>query len=149
VSINASLTDENANNGFIEGNPIELMFWKASANGEVELFPEVLEGSFTYKKLASVFVGLNNQTTNISEELNGIDIDLYPNPATNNVVIRFSSMPDKSAQIILSDITGKQLLNQVVLSTKEILDIRSFSAGIYFVKTVVGETRTVKKLIIN
>ena len=149
VSVHASVSDQEIPNGFIEGNAIELRFWSAEANKEIQLFPEVFEGDMIYNKQASVFITLNNQTTNVTDEFNSIKIDMYPNPARNNVTLRFSTLPKMGTRIILTDITGKQLLSREVQSTHEVLNIQSYPTGIYFVKTIIGDKYRVNKLIKN
>lgn len=148
VSVNASVSDEILTNGFIEGNSIELRTWNAETNKEFLQHPNIIQGNMLYQKQASVFVELNNQEA-ISLGFDSIKIDMYPNPASNNVTIKFSELPEIGTKIILIDITGKQLLNREVQSTYEILNIRSYPEGMYFVKTVTGNSYKVNKLIIN
>ena len=76
-----------------------------------------------YKKYGSVFVQLIDQNTTEINEFNSIDIDMFPNPANNKVTLKYSTLPNAGTKIVLSDITGKQLLSQTVQSTNEILDI--------------------------
>ena len=54
-----------------------------------------------FNKQASVFVLLNNQSTNIKNEFNSLKIDMYPNPASNNVTVRFSVLPEEGTKITL------------------------------------------------
>jgi hypothetical protein len=74
---------------------------------------------------------------------------MYPNPAADNVTIRFSTMPESRTKIELTDITGKQLMTREVQSIQEMLDIRSQQAGIYLIKIITGNNHVIKKLIIN
>ena len=74
---------------------------------------------------------------------------MYPNPASDNVTLRFSTMPEKGTRIELTDRTGRQLMVREVQSTQEVLNIQSQPAGMYLVKTISGNNYTVKKLIIK
>ena len=81
--------------------------------------------------------------------LNRLKIDMFPNPASDKVTIRFSTMPEMGTKIELTDITGKQLIIREVQSTQEILNIQSHPAGMYLVKTIYGNNYNVNKLIKN
>lgn len=67
-------------------------------------------------------------TTGISETPSS-PLTIYPNPATNNVTI---TLPNdvKNAQLLVYDITGKQIQQTQLTSLKQI-DISSLSNGLY------------------
>jgi len=102
-----------------------------------------------FEKQASVFALLKSQSTSVSDIFNNLTIDLYPNPASDKINIRFSNLPEIGTRIVLYDITGKQLISQLVQSTNEVMDVQSQPAGIYLAKTVSGDNYKVNKLIIN
>lgn len=56
--------------------------------------------------------------------------ELYPNPASNHLLCQLKIQD--SVQIIITDILGKQIYNEVVLTNKTI-DLTSFEEGIYIV----------------
>ena len=147
VSIPASASYLNGTNGFVNGNDIELKVWKNESNEEVKLLPNVIEGNMIFNKQASVFVLLNNQSTNVSDEFNNLKIDMYPNPATDNVTIRFSNFPEAGTKIMLMDVTGKVIATRVAQSTLEILNVGNLSAGMYLVKTEFNNNFQIQKLI--
>ncbi|AHW62266.1 hypothetical protein FH5T_18580 [Draconibacterium orientale] len=147
VSINASSTDIGENNGFTEDNNIELKFWDSETNEVKDFNLSVVNGELTYTMHSSVFIRFENQL--LDDENVSFSIDMYPNPATNNVNVRFSQIPESGAQLLLLDINGKQLQSREVQSTLERLDISSYPAGIYFIKTVVGDFVKTNKLIKN
>jgi Concanavalin A-like lectin/glucanases superfamily/Secretion system C-terminal sorting domain len=74
-------------------------------------------------------------------------IAFYPNPTAGTVYIE-SPWENASAQIIVSDIIGRTVLQQKSIQTKvSELDLRSFSAGIYFISLKnerTGETKVGK-----
>jgi phosphoketolase len=96
---------------------------------------------------SSVFIKFEDQL--LDDENGSFSIDMYPNPATNNVNVRFSQIPESGAQLLLLDINGKQLQSRQVQSTLEKLDISSYPAGMYFIKTIVGDLTKTNKLIKN
>ncbi|WP_320112666.1 LamG-like jellyroll fold domain-containing protein [Draconibacterium orientale] len=147
VSINASSTDIGENNGFTEDNNIELKFWDSETNEVKDFNLSVVNGELTYRMHSSVFIKFEDQL--LDDENGSFSIDMYPNPATNNVNVRFSQIPESGAQLLLLDINGKQLQSRQVQSTLEKLDISSYPAGMYFIKTIVGDLTKTNKLIKN
>ena len=85
-------------------------------------------------------------TTSIGLELNGPDkINIYPNPATDNIYI--SNLCEKSI-INIYDIKGKLVLENKI-SNKEYVNISSLAKGIYQVKFEGNNIDESKKLIIE
>ena len=103
-----------------------------------------------YESQGSVFLQLANEnlTTGINDFVS-INFEMYPNPATDKVTFDFSQLPRNKTRIILTDITGKQLISQNVQSNHEILNIHSIPAGIYLVTIVSGNNQKIEKLIVN
>ncbi|MCY1723243.1 right-handed parallel beta-helix repeat-containing protein [Prolixibacteraceae bacterium Z1-6] len=147
ASISASESDLDEINGFINNNDIALKFWSSEANELMDFDLTLLSGDMLYNNHSSVFVKLNDQLLPDDDE--GITIGMYPNPATINVNVRFSQIPDSRARIILMDINGKQLQSRQVQSSLEVFDVRSYPTGIYFVKTIMGDIIKTHKLVKN
>jgi len=149
VSIHTSVSDNDIINGFTERNPIELRIWHMNKSAEFQPQPELIEGKMEYQKHGSVFVSFIDQKTTGFNGFNSIEIVTYQNPANEKVMVRFSQLPETETQIILTDITGKQLMIRQVQSKQEVLDVSSQPAGMYLVKIISGDTFKVNKLIIN
>ncbi|MCA1759447.1 MAG: T9SS type A sorting domain-containing protein, partial [Bacteroidales bacterium] len=149
VSIPVSATEPDGKNGFTEGNPIEIRVWHINKSAVSETQSAVVEGDLMYQKRASVFVQMTDQTTTGMNDFESMKIDMFPNPARDNVTLRFSTMPEKGTRIELTDMAGRQLMVREVQSTQEVLNIQPQPAGMYLVKTISGDNYTVKKLIIN
>jgi hypothetical protein len=145
MSIAASASHKKGTNGFTEGNPIELRIWHMNKSAEFQPQPELTEGNMEYQKHVSVFVRFIEQKT---IGFNSITIDMYPNPANEKVMVRFSQLPETETQIILTDITGKQLIIEQVQSKQEVLDVSSQLPGMYLVKIISGDRFKVNKVII-
>jgi hypothetical protein len=81
------------------------------------------------------------------EELCQENIFIYPNPASENVSIYF---PGKSTdlKVQLIDLTGKILVEKIYSGNKNLLDIRSYCPGYYFVKIQTPRGDFIKKIII-
>ena len=73
-----------------------------------------------------------NSSSNIDEFDNQYDIQLYPNPTTNNIIIKLNGIEIIDAIIV--DIQGKVLLNQLNLVDQDHIELSSFEAGTYFLK---------------
>ena len=85
-------------------------------------------------------------TTSTGIELNGPDkINIYPNPATNNIYI--SNLYEKSI-IKIYDIKGKLVLEKKI-SNKEYVNISMLAKGIYQVKFEGNNINETRKLIIE
>jgi hypothetical protein len=142
VSIPASASDLEVNNGFIEGNQIELKVWFNNTNEELKLLPEVIKGNMIFSRKSSVFIKLN-KVSDLKE-----NIDIFPNPASNKIYVQIKTLSKEGAKIQLHDITGKQILSHEVLSNSEIINIENLPSGIYFIKTYMNNKFKTQKLII-
>jgi len=68
---------------------------------------------------------------------------LFPNPATEQVVIINDS---NEAQIIVMNVIGEQVyFGKIGNDKKTIIDVSSFSSGIYFVNVITNQLKTTEK----
>jgi hypothetical protein len=59
-------------------------------------------------------------------------VNIYPNPASNNILYCETSALSNSTQVVILDITGKKLITQLLKpNTKNAIDISTLSKGIY------------------
>lgn len=74
--------------------------------------------------------------TALSTEETGINIALqvYPNPARNQVTIRFEKQPESPIRITVSDITGKTVYEAPVISFPHIINTESWEKGLYMIR---------------
>jgi len=74
----------------------------------------------------------------------------HPNPASDKIILNIDGFDDPS-HLEIYDITGKSILNQMILSHNktEIIDVSMLKPGIYFIKLSNNEQSLSKKLIIN
>lgn len=107
----------------------------------------IYEITFTVTLNDSCVLQFSNQITVPTEEIidNG-DIFIYPNPANSMLQLEF---PENifSQQIYITDIRGKLLLKQDVPQQIQtaVIDVRSFSDGLYLLHLVCGEKTFSKK----
>lgn len=81
-------------------------------------------------------------------------IEIFPNPASNFLNIKFNEILDKNdIQIKIMDLTGKIVLKENIKtkSSKEIVNISldSLINGIYFISIYYDERLVNKKIILN
>jgi hypothetical protein len=148
ISIPASASEEGLGNGYLEGNSIELKVWSRDANEEINLSAKTIEGEMVYNRQASVFVTLSNLTVSANRFLEpDVKIDVYPNPASSNVNIRFSAMPEFGATISVFDMSGKRLITKEVETDMTVMNIESLQAGTYIIQVPVNGRIIPRKLI--
>ena len=66
------------------------------------------------------------------EEIDNLDILVYPNPAANQLNISLSS--DESLDLTLLDLNGKIVLSRTVSDFSNTIDISRINAGLYFLR---------------
>lgn len=147
VSIQASVSDYDVINGFIEGNKIDLIAWRTKTNEEFRPNLMVIGGTSIYQKYGSVFFQLdilNNSETD-NNDLNALNI--FPNPISEVLNIKFKNEPVIGTQILLTDITGKQIIQKEAYSAHIQLNLKWQPAGIYLLKIISGQNSETKKII--
>ncbi len=97
------------------------------------------DGTTIYSKVKSV----SNQLKN--------EINIYPNPATNQTMVKVSGLSGTQSQITIYDNAGHLMQNKVL--SQEInqaqFDISQFKSGIYIVKISGSDSIQMKRLVIR
>lgn len=106
----------------------------------------------------NVFFDISNAnfTIQIGADVNEIlsgEIELYPNPALDYMNLILSEKIKGDTQINITDVTGRiiQTVHYNLTGKKEnvILDVKSLSQGLYFVKIISPEGDAVKRFVKN
>jgi hypothetical protein len=84
-------------------------------------------------------------TVGIEEKHRELELMVFPNPAKNNIRIRF---PEKKFSIIIYDIFGKVLFNFININSENEIEF-NLSSGIYFVKVIKDDIFQTVKLIVE
>ncbi len=95
-----------------------------------------------------VFVEVS-ATTDISGSLSASQIDLFPNPATNNVYLDFHGVFD-DIQIDIYTIEGKFVQQHelgTAANTEKSFSINELPAGIYFMEIKTKQGKIIKRMI--
>lgn len=90
--------------------------------------------------------GLATGAKNIAQS---VKIDVFPNPCVDNITVRFSQAPEAGSHIEIIDLTGRKVASREITNTEERFSLSGQSAGLYMVKTMIGSTEKITKLIIN
>ncbi len=96
----------------------------------------------------SVSVDLGSGIRNI--DLNRFQV--YPNPATKQVVISFESSTAKDYQIVVFSTLGDRLIEDQVVNTQNYnrtFDVSNLAAGVYFVEIQSDGGKAIKKLTVT
>ena len=80
-----------------------------------------------------------------NEELSDMEVKLFPNPTSDKITIQSDSFKNTTLQI--TDVLGKQLLQQNINKSETILDLSNYSNGQYFLQLERDSKRVVYKII--
>ncbi len=100
-------------------------------------------------------VSINNDVfTGIKENSNSISsLNIYPNPATNQFAVSLNNQNAETVSVQIMNSLGQVVKTVDLGNTKGELntsvDVRNLSAGLYHVKTTMGNSTSVKELIIQ
>lgn len=88
----------------------------------------------------------------IGNEISSSLISLYPNPATETMIVKYFVADEGQIDMTVNTMTGQTVLSftdQGVGIKERILEVSSLSAGIYFVEMRAGAQHAVKRLIVR
>lgn len=124
--------------------PVEL--WKLNGGGHIFLTPGVndVSGVHISWEFFNQFTHPNPSTASISNSPSSMDIEFYPNPASNSIFIK---QFHKLKSLSIYDINGKLMLSKNNIT--EFVDVSFLSNGIYSVNLVSETNTTTKKLVIS
>ncbi|QOW09891.1 T9SS type A sorting domain-containing protein [Kaistella flava (ex Peng et al. 2021)] len=90
-----------------------------------------------------------NQTMS-TKEIDHLEIQIYPNPATTEININFKKTIKENVNIILTDISGKILYSKEFLNKQNIkINTSEFAKGNYILSIKSDQKTFNKKIIIN
>jgi len=110
---------------------------------DIEIFAIDTDG----ENVSDIFELTVLETLNISEN-NDIEIEIYPNPASNFVNINLTGLKKPSGLTLkITDVTGKLILEQNITSSETEINISKFTSGSYFIQIQNDETKIVKNFV--
>ncbi len=142
-----------AKEGYSEGETIMLHALRTetgeefSVNVEWNYKMDNATGMFTSESLSAIqsvtlgVTGIGNASAS--------DVQLFPNPATDVVVITFDANEFNTARITILDTKGNVVMETEVQESQSTLNISKLETGVYFVKIDAAQFNKVSKLIVN
>ena len=86
--------------------------------------------------------------TGIEEQNENNEINVYPNPAMDELIINGYTLAGKEqGEIIITDVTGKKVLQQPIHNYSCTINIKTLKSGFYFIETTGGKNSWRKKFI--
>jgi len=85
--------------------------------------------------------------TQVSNDGNGIELNIYPNPTIGDVSVEFTQLPSGGVKVELVDNSGKVLLNDEINKTNYSLGMKNYPAGMYYFKVTNEKNTKVYKII--
>lgn len=83
------------------------------------------------------------------DELNPLDISLYPNPSTDFIQLETAKHVSKNTVIRISDMEGKQMISLPVESPKIQIDLQNFPVGNYIMEYEYNKQKIYKKFAVQ
>ena len=80
-----------------------------------------------------------------------MEFSLYPNPANNNVIIKYLPAGNEEVQLRVFDLSGKSVFEKTIPNGHNLFQLESadWNAGLYFVEMRSGNHISSKKLLIE
>ncbi|MCW3122526.1 MAG: hypothetical protein JWQ38_2018 [Flavipsychrobacter sp.] len=77
-------------------------------------------------------------------------VQVFPNPADDLIVVEVKNATDGKIDIMLTDITGRQMLHkEAIANIRTFLDAGKLAGGLYFVTVRIGARQYVSKIVKN
>ncbi len=80
------------------------------------------------------------------DERNLVAFDMMPNPANDLVTLKFADASIDKVVIVVTDLTGKQVLT---VNGKSTVDVSGLQSGVYLLKASAGQSSATKMLVIT
>lgn len=81
-------------------------------------------------------------------EMEGMMVQVYPNPAKSLVTIRFGEAShDKTSSIVVTDITGRIMFSESQTSSSFTMDVSNWPSGVYVIRMVQEGVWRVRKFV--
>jgi hypothetical protein len=75
--------------------------------------------------------------------------DIYPNPTSSNVTLRFHSPSYLKSSIQVFDAIGKEIMRSRVNELTQSLDVSGMRSGVYFIRVITGNDSETSRLLIR
>ncbi|KAA9345966.1 Ig-like domain-containing protein [Adhaeribacter soli] len=95
-------------------------------------------------------VAVNIINTGIAGDLSDLNVQVYPNPASELVFVKLGG-PEQKASITLYNLTGQQLLSETIYGKESLrtIDVKTYSKGTYLLKITTEKGSRISKVLIQ
>lgn len=100
--------------------------------------------SYYLDDFQSVCGGVLASVNKVEEQENNLQV--YPNPFNNQFMVNYK-LDNATAQLMVFNMYGKLVSNQLISTTNTMVDLSAEANGIYFVQITDGATRITKKMV--
>jgi photosystem II stability/assembly factor-like uncharacterized protein len=160
IPVNCLVYQNGSNDGIYIGSDLGVFYkdntltdWITYDNGLPNVQVNELEISYIDNKLWAATFGRglwkSDLYTPVGFDDNEINdkVLIFPNPTSGIIELNLQSFSDAELQVF--NVIGEQVFQTKVISSKTMLDLKTFSKGIYFVKVASVKGSCVKKIIIH
>ncbi len=113
-----------------------------NGDGKVEILVGNFAGGITLYKF--------DQSTTLAEQnISASEFTVYPNPATKELSLKFNSTAIINKNIVIFDITGREIEQRNTNNGTIIFDVSKFSKGMYQLRVMENNQVTTKKFIVR
>jgi hypothetical protein len=131
ISHNEGTTIKTINQSANQGNWVNLGVYNFTAAGDHSVYlGDSVQTSDAGKKV--LFDAVRFEVATGSKEITSENIQVYPNPAQNYILLNFDIQSDLNWSV--HDISGKKVLSGLLTKTSDRIDIQSLSNGLYILK---------------
>jgi hypothetical protein len=88
-------------------------------------------------------------TSSTTELVNKNHLQVFPNPTTDQLTVKFDYFTPNNTQIQIFDITGRMVHQQVMTRQNHQIQMRDFSSGVYVVSVRSGDKVVTRKVVKN
>lgn len=89
-------------------------------------------------------------STTVSAPLSQTKMELFPNPATSQIQLLWSTdLSASTGQLRIFDALGRQMMQQQVSAGQSTIAVDSWARGIYFMELIVEQERVVKRFVVS
>jgi hypothetical protein len=146
----SSSTSSQLKDGFKDGTAIQIYAWNQMTGKESKVDLTSIKGSMNYLKNGSTLVKMKSLSTSVSLMNSGeLQTEVYPNPSQGKFTVRFSALPEAGSKIEILDISGRKVASRLITGISEELNLYGQAAGLYLVKSILGTSETIQKLVIQ
>jgi hypothetical protein len=128
---------------------ITVNFGNSAGNIKVQAVNSCGSGPFVTKKVNKV----NCRFASPIDEAVAESMNVFPNPASENIYITLGGSENKKYELNLLNVTGQVMIHDTGYLQSDdqtlVVDVKDLPGGIYFVSMQFGEDRVVRKVVVQ